>query len=331
MTIRVGVIGAGVMGSDHARLLDLEIPGADVVFVADVDLARASAVAATLSKATATNDPFYVIASDQVDALVIASTDDTHATYVNACLDAAKPVLCEKPLAPTASECLQVARRETAVVRGNSNLVSVGFMRRFDPAYVELKQMIIDGSLGVPLLIHSVGRGVSAPPGSDELSITGSAIHDLDVIPWLLDSPITAVCWTAPRQSPAVRDRQDPQFVLVRTADGALGTVEIFLNATYGYDIRCEVVGSEATSSITEPTHTVVDASRQRTTAYAGDWRRRFEEAYRLQDRAWIKALANGESSPLASANDGLTAALVAEAVIRSMHSGGAWIPVSHS
>lgn len=329
MTVRVGVIGAGIMGTDHARLLHRDVPGADVVAIADVDVQRARGLAAEIHDCTATDQAFDLIGADYVDAVVVASSDDTHAAYVSACLEAGKPVLCEKPLAPTAQACMALVDLETRTLGDGPPLVSVGFMRRFDPPYVDLKARLQSGIAGAPLMIHSVGRGVTAPDGSSELSVTGSAIHDLDIIPWLLESPIVEACWLAPRQSPSVLDRQDPQLILVRTADGVLSTVDIFLNAKYGYDVRCEVVCSEETMSIAEPVRTIVDAGLGRTTGYATNWRPRFEDAYRIQDRCWIESLREGTASPLATARDGLAAARVADAVITSMHAGGGFVAVT--
>ena len=184
MTLRVGVIGAGIMGADHANTLRRSVRGADVTAVADVDLARAEAAA---EGATAYDDAFALIADPAVDAVVIASHDPVHAVQVVAAVRAGKAVLCEKPLAPTLAEGRQVLRE---IGGPGEALLSLGFMRRFDPGYVQLRQAIDDGSIGVPVLVHNVSRGVSsAPNATSEFSITGSAIHECDVVPWLLRSP----------------------------------------------------------------------------------------------------------------------------------------------
>lgn len=327
--MRIGVIGAGIMGADHARILHRDVPNADVVMVADVDRERAESVVAEIPGAVVTADAHELIASSNVDAVLVASSDATHVDYVLACLDLRKPVLCEKPLAPTAAECARIVDAEQAAVAGGLPLVSVGFMRRFDPGYVELRALVDEGAVGVPLVVHSVGRGVTAPPGSDELTVTGSAIHDFDIVPWLISSPVVEASWLAARQSPEVTDRRDPQFILLRTADGALVTVDVFLHAKYGYDIRCEVVGSQSSVSLTEPHRLVRDQGLTRAYGYAADWRPRFAEAYRLQNRAWVESLTAGRSTPLATARDGLQAALVADAVVASMHAGGGFVPVA--
>jgi myo-inositol 2-dehydrogenase/D-chiro-inositol 1-dehydrogenase len=154
-------------------------------------------------------------------------------------------------------------------------------------------------------------------------------VHDFDIVPWLLRSPVVEVSWHAPHPSSRAVGLQDPQLMLLRTADGVLTTVESFLNARYGYDIRCEVVGETGTASLADPVRLVQDAALRRSTDYGADWRPRFAEAYRLQNQAWVDALNSGTASPLASARDGLVASAVADAVITSMHRGGATVPVA--
>ena len=246
-SLRVGVIGAGIMGADHANTLRRSVRGAEVTAVADVDLARAEAAA---EGSRAYDDAFALIADPAVDAVVIASHDSVHAAQVVAAVRAGKAVLCEKPLAPTLAEGRQVLREIGAT---GEALLSLGFMRRFDPGYVQLRQAIDDGSIGAPVLVHNVSRGVSsAPNATSEFSVTGSAIHECDVVPWLLRSPVVEVSWVAPRRSSqANKGLQDPQLIHLRTADGVLSTVETFLNARYGYVMRCEVVGENGTISLT--------------------------------------------------------------------------------
>ena len=318
-SLRVGVIGAGIMGADHANTLRRSVRGAEVTAVADVDLARAEAAA---EGATAYDDAFALIADPAVDAVVIASHDSVHAAQVVAAVRAGKAVLCEKPLAPTLAEGRQVLRE---IGGPGEALLSLGFMRRFDPGYVQLRQAIDDGSIGAPVLVHNVSRGVSsAPNATSEFSITGSAIHECDVVPWLLRSPVVEVSWIAPRRSSQANEGlQDPQLIHLRTADGVLSTVETFLNARYGYVMRCEVVGESGTVSLTEPARVVVEGDLRRSLGYAADWRPRFADAYRIELQAWVDSVLAGAPTPLATGRDGVAASAVAEAVIASMHDGG--------
>lgn len=322
MTLRVGVVGAGSMGADHATTVDRYVSGAEVTYVADLDLARAEAAAGQLRNAVAGEDPLALVDDERVDAVVVASADSTHADLVLACLAVGKPVLCEKPLAPTAAECRDLVETEQALGLGVP-LVTVGFMRRFDPGYVAMQERLRSGALGGAVMLHCVSRGISAGPGTtSEQSIVGSAIHELDVVPWLVGSPLTAVSWHAPPAAPDHLPLRDPQLLLLQTESGVLATVEVFLNAGYGYDVRCELVGSRGTVALAEPVRTVVDAALARGTSYAADWRPRFADAYRLQLQAWVDAVAAGVRAPLADAIDGWRAAVAAEAAIRAMHAG---------
>ncbi|MEU1160132.1 Gfo/Idh/MocA family oxidoreductase [Streptomyces sp. NPDC005921] len=317
--VRVGVVGAGNMGADHVHTLHRWVSGAEVAYVADLDAGRAAEVAAGVPGARSGADPYALIADPGVDAVVIASHDSTHADLAIAAVRAGKPVMCEKPLAPTTAECVRVLREDRA-----ADLVSLGFMRRFDPGYADLRAALAAGTAGVPLLVHCVSRGVTSAPGAtDEFSVTGSAIHEFDTVPWLLDSPVVEVSWHAARPTPAATTLRDPQLMLLRTADGALTTVETFLNAGYGYDVRCEVVGEHGTLALTDPARLVSDTARTRATGYPADWRPRFADAYRLELQAWTDAVAEGRPAPLATAHDGLVASAVAEAVIASMHADG--------
>lgn len=325
MTVRVGVIGVGVMGADHARKLNGSVSGAEVTAIADYDQEVATAVAREMRNADVRADGFALIDSDDVDAVVIASHDSTHAALAHAAIKAGKPVLCEKPLAPTAAEARAVADAERA---GGRPLIGLGFMRRFDPSYTDLKAVLESGELGEILVCHCVSRTVSHPSGDSASTITNAAIHELDIVPWLLGSPISEVSWHCGKKSSNSGLRQDPQIMLLRTASGVLVTVEVFLNAQYGYDTRSEVVGESGTAALTLPARVVVDRQRARGIDYPENWIPRYADAYRIELQEWIDSIEQGRPSTLASAEDGLRAALVADAVIASMNNGGSTVSV---
>lgn len=325
MTVRVGIVGVGIMGADHARKIDGSISGAEVSAVADFDAGRASSVAAELRDASVSADGFALIADDSVDAVIVASHDSTHAELVHAALAANKPVLCEKPLAPTAAEC-----RGIIAAQGDRDLITVGFMRRFDPAYTELERAASVERIGERLVAHCVSRNVQAGPGDSSATITNSAIHELDIMPWLLGSPITEVSWHAGRTSKHSGIRQDPQIMLLRTESDVLITLELFVNARYGYDTRCEIVGEDGVASFAVPAHVVVDSGLRRSIDYPLDWIPRYSEAYRLELQEWVDSIEQGRPSTLADAEAGLRAGIVADALVESMNDGGRTVTVEY-
>jgi myo-inositol 2-dehydrogenase / D-chiro-inositol 1-dehydrogenase len=306
VTIRVGVIGTGSMGAEHARNLATSVAGASVSVVADVDRKRAADVAARVGPARVAGDGFELIDSADVDAVLIASTGETHVAFAMAAIAAGKPVFCEKPLAPTAPDCLEVVDAEVAAGR---HLVTMGFMRRLDPGYVELKATLDGGGIGEPLMLHNIHRNPSVPPWfTRAMAMTDSIVHEIDVTRWLLGEEIVAVQVIEPRRSPAApRDLQDPQFGVFTTSSGILSTVEFFGSAGYGYDVRCELVGTTGTARL--------DA------AVTADYLARFGVAYQAELEAWIAGLTRAEIlGP--TAWDGYAATRVAEAGVDAMSSG---------
>jgi myo-inositol 2-dehydrogenase/D-chiro-inositol 1-dehydrogenase len=161
MTVRIGIIGAGVMGTDHARTMQRSVSGANVTAVTDPVQDRAGAVAAETG-ARCFSSAEELIASPFVDAVLIASHDTVHAEHVRACLAEGKPVLCEKPLAPTVGECEDLVNRESSWK--DTPLISVGFMRRFHPAYRDLKAQLREGVIGQPLTRSTSPPGCSIRP-----------------------------------------------------------------------------------------------------------------------------------------------------------------------
>ena len=328
--MRIGIIGTGVMGAFHAQLLHEQVSGASVVAVADPDAERAGAAVAAIPGAVAYRDPAELIAAPEVDAVLIASPDALHAEQTLACIAANKPALCEKPLSYSVEEADRVIAVHRSAVGDGTPLVHQGFMRRFDPGYVEQKREVDSGVHGRPIMVHSVGRGVTTGPGAtDESVIFNSAIHDLDIVPWLLGSPITEVSWHAPGSPSAVSGGlREPFLLLLRTADGALSTVENSLNARYGYDMRSEVLCETGVVSITEPHRVRSLSNLTASTALPADFRPRFAEAYRLELQEWVTALNGGRAPALATVEDGAQATRVAAAAVASMRSGGAFVRV---
>ncbi len=319
MTIRVGVIGTGMIGTDHAAKLQHRISGSTVTAVTDIDRARAAQVAADVGGARVLADGTELIASDEVDAVLITSIGETHAEFTLACIAAGKPVMCEKPLAPTTPECEQILAAEVAFGR---RLVIVGFMRRYDAGYRQVKASLASGAIGDPLILHNVHRDTGAPESfTSPMVMTDSLIHEIDVTRWLLGEEITAVqVIPAGHTKHAFAHLQDPMFAAFHTQAGILSTAEFLANGQYGYDVRCELVGSDGTASLLNPVvANQVLAGTDRTTVPA-DWRARFSQAYADELQAWISGLERGETvGP--SAWDGYAATRVTELGIASISS----------
>ena len=319
MSIRLAVIGCGIMGSDHARIIAEDLPGATLQVVCDADANRARRLADGTGAVHAETDPFAAIARPDLDAVLIASPDPTHAPLCLATIEAGKPALCEKPLAQTVEECRQVIAAETAAGR---RLLQFGFMRRFDQSYREMKAALDDGTIGPALMMHNVHRNVETPAAdfTADMAITNSAPHEFDVARFVLGAEYRAISSFAPK---GAGGKVGPVFMVLETVAGQLVTIEINNNAAYGYDVRGELVGAKGAVSLEAPSYSRLDTALTSRTAYAPDWRPRYGEAYRRQNKAFLDFVRTGALSPIAADTwDGYSATLVAQAGVRALRAG---------
>jgi myo-inositol 2-dehydrogenase / D-chiro-inositol 1-dehydrogenase len=319
MTVRTGVIGTGVMGAAHARWLANSISGCELTAVYDIDAGRADSVAAECG-ARVFDDPAMLIKDDGVDAVLVASSDATHEQFVLACLASGKPVLCEKPLAPDVAGCERVL---AAQAEARASLTTVGFMRRYDAGYLAMRDVVQDGSLGRPLMLHCVHRNANpVAAASSAALITGSAVHEFDVVHWLLDEEIATVTVHRPRPARVAAGTQDPMLLVLTTASGAVASVEVFTTAAYGYEVRCELVAERGTLLLDDPAPVVLRRDRQVGRGLPADWIPRFAQAYQRELQDWIQAVAAGGPARGATAWDGYLAALVSAVAVAALETG---------
>jgi myo-inositol 2-dehydrogenase / D-chiro-inositol 1-dehydrogenase len=313
MTLAVGVIGTGLMGAEHARLLRACTSGAVLAAVCDADPARAAKVG---QGARSFTDPHALIGSDEVQAIVIASPDATHADYVLAALAAGKPVLCEKPIAATATEALRIVEAEVALGR---RLIQVGFMRRFDHAYGAMRQARVAGSCGNAVVLHNIHRNLAAPSWfTGAMAVTNSFVHEIDISRWLLGSEMV---------SAQVFPAGDTGLLMIvmRTEKGEIVSTEVNINGGYGYHVHAQLVGSKGTIEMASATHTLTNQSGRHGFGIPEDWIPRFGQAYRDQMQAWTNAAATGGTvASGASAWDGFVTTSIAEQIAASLSTGSA-------
>ena len=198
MTIRIGLIGAGGMGRAHLARIAGDLSGGEIAAVADINHAAAVSAAQPYG-AKAYDSADELINDPNVDAVLIATFGKVHAPDVIKCIEAGKYVLCEKPLATTAEDCIAIMDAEA---RAGKKLVTVGFMRRFDAGYNEMKAVLDSGEHGRALLVHNRHRNPSVPESyTSRMAIDDTAIHEFDTMRWLLGEEIVKVRVDRPKST----------------------------------------------------------------------------------------------------------------------------------
>lgn len=308
---RIGLIGAGGMGSFHARSL-ANIPGADVVLIADPFGDAAASLANELG-AQSSLDPLAVAVSDDVDAVVIASPDETHAELALAAMEAGKRILCEKPLATTVADAQAVVDAEVA--RG-SRAIQLGFMREYDLPHQQVMDAIAND--GPVHLLRSLHRNTNADSRTDLAVVGQSAVHDIHSVRFMTGAEIDGVTAYATRRV----DRNLRHVVLMLDlVGGGHGMVEFDDNG-FAYEVLVDVTTDAGTVSTAGPVRAVERRDARVATNVGRDWFGWFADAYRTQDAAWVASL-HDDSASGPSTWDGLAAQLVVEAALASLAGGG--------
>jgi myo-inositol 2-dehydrogenase/D-chiro-inositol 1-dehydrogenase len=317
--MKIGVVGTGAIGRTHIERINTKLQGGRVVAVSDVNKEFGKKVAQQYG-CRFFEEGLDLIASDEVNAVVVTTIDDFHEKFVLASLKAGKHVFVEKPLSPELAGCKRIVDAE---VRGGKKLVQVGFMRRYDAGYRQLKKAIEERTYGEPLLLHCAHRNYSV--GDDyttPMAVENSMIHEIDVIRWLLNEDYATAEVVLPKKTKyAHKDLADPQIMILTTKSGVRIDVEAFVNCHYGYDIKCEVCCEEGIVSLPEPANAMVRTSSARVTPICKDWSERFVDAYNVEIQEWIDASKAGRvDGP--NSWDGYVGALTSTAASKARDTG---------
>lgn len=318
--LAVGVIGTGGMGGMHAENLHARVANARLAAVSDVDTARAAEIAEKCGPTAVFGDAVELIQDDEIEAVVIAAPDPTHAPLVLECLKNEKPVLCEKPLADSADAALEIVEAEVELGR---KLVQVGFMRRYDPQHVVVKEAVASGAVGAPVVFKGWHRNADQDPGiTSGWVVINATIHDIDSARWFIGEEIEEVYLRGMNTAPKLgEDVWDVQLIQFSTTGGRMGSIETNVVSGYGYEVGVELVGESGVISTAPPTGAVVRRERAASQRIEEGWLERFHTAYVIEVQKWVESLRDGgPTGP--DAWDGYAALVVADACIASLRSG---------
>ena len=307
--MNVGVIGAGRIGKVHAENLAVRIQETKVMALADVNLAAAQETGSRLNIPRVTADYRDLINAPDIQAIVICSATDTHTQIIIEAARAGKHIFCEKPI----DLSLKKIDEALAVVAETGVKLHIGFNRRFDPNFNRIRSAVEHGEIGTPFRLHIVSRD-PAPPPISYIKVSGGmfldmTIHDFDMARFLIGSDVEEVYTLAGvKVDPAIGEAGDVDtaVIMLKFANGVMGTIDNCRRSNYGYDQRAEVFGSGGSIAIDNnygnsavlstpesihrdlPLHFFVE---------------RYTESYLLEMRAFVDSVLNDKPVPVSGAD----------------------------
>jgi myo-inositol 2-dehydrogenase/D-chiro-inositol 1-dehydrogenase len=325
--INVGLIGAGRIGRVHAENLKYRIPEAELVTVSDVFVEAAKKLGADLGVSSVYQDPRRILDDPRIDAVLICSSTDTHARFIEEAAQAGKQIFCEKPIA------LDLAKIDYALatVEQAGVKLQIGFNRRFDPNFSRVREVVAAGEIGEPHLLRITSRD-PAPPPLAYVQVSGGifldmTIHDFDMARFLMGCEVEAVYAAGGvLVDPAIGQAGDVDTAVITLhfAGGALGVIDNSRQAVYGYDQRVEVFGSGGVVSADNAypnTATVSDATRVHRDLPLNFFMERYTESYVNEMRAFVRCVVD-DTPPPVTGLDGRIPVVMGYAAKRSLAEG---------
>ncbi|QQA43577.1 inositol 2-dehydrogenase [Pelagovum pacificum] len=320
--LKVGLLGAGRIGQVHAVNIARH-PGSTLAAVSDVHAPAAEALAATYGAEVRSSGD--IIADSAIDAVLIATSTDTHSDLIEAATAAGKAVLCEKPVD------LSLERARACLAAAEGGTVMIGFNRRFDASMAAMRTALAGGEVGTAELL-SITSYDPAPPPVAYVKVSGGmfrdmTIHDFDMATFMMgEMPVTVSAAASSLVDPEIGAAGDfdTAVVTLTYGDGRLAVIRNSRRAAYGYDQRIELLGSAGALQVDNVTETklvksTVDGITGAKPTYF--FLERYMPAYVAEWDAFVTAVTNGTAVPVTLA-DGVAALELAEAATRSAREG---------
>ena len=321
--LKVGLLGAGRIGQVHAAVIAAD-EGSTLAAISDVYAPAAEELAAKYHAQVRSSDE--IIADDAINAVLIATSTDTHSDLIEEATQAGKAVMCEKPV----DLSLERARACLEAVSETGRPVMIGFNRRFDPSFAAIRDSLAAGQIGKAELL-SVTSFDPAPPPVEYIKVSGGLfrdmmIHDFDMTNFIMgETPVSISASGACLVDPEIGRAGDIDTAVVTLsyADGKLAVIKNSRRAAYGYDQRLELLGADGllqAQNVLE--NTVVKSTSQGVISAKPTYFfiERYMPAYKAEWAAFVAAVKEGDDMPV-SLQDGVQALAMAEAAQRSFDS----------
>jgi len=325
--VKVGIIGAGRIGRLHAENLVRRVPGVEVVAIADVVEEAAQRCAKKLGIPRAYGDPTPIFEDSEINAVLICSSTDTHACFIEQAARSGKHIFCEKPIALD----LEEIDRALDAVKKAGVFLQVGFNRRFDPSFSAARDAVAAGKIGRAHLLKITSRD-PAPPPIEYIKVSGGifldmTIHDFDMARFLMGEEVVEVYAAgAVLVDPKIGEAGDidTAVVTLRFESGAMGVIDNSRRAVYGYDQRVEVFGERGMVRVENPKPhqvMVLNADGDHGPPLLHFFVERYTDSYVRELSAFFEAIQKGEEPPV-TGRDGKIAVVMGYAAKRSLEEG---------
>ena len=322
--LNIGLLGAGRIGNVHAKSITANADSR-LVAVSDVNEAAAQKLAQAYGAQARSSQE--IIADPSIDAVLIATSTDTHSDLIEAATAAGKAVLCEKPV----DLSLARARACQAAAAKHGRPVMIGFNRRFDPNFASLKAQFDAGAIGKGELL-SITSFDPAPPPVAYVKVSGGlfrdmAIHDFDMACWLYGATpkaVTAVGTSIVDPAIGAAGDVDTAIITLHFADGRLAVIKNSRRAVYGYDQRIELLGATgllSAGNVLENTVAKITTDGAISAKPEYFFLERYMRSYEAEWNAFVKAVQTQTALPV-TLDDGVNALAVAEAATLSAKTG---------
>ncbi len=319
--LRIGILGAGRQGQLHSKNIAYMIPQAKLVALADPNKENLKNI--DIEGLDLYDDCDEIFSDNSIDAVIIASSTDSHEEMIIKACKAKKHIFCEKPIAlemDAIDRCLKA-------VKDSGVKFMIGFNRRFDPSFTKISNMVKDGKIGEPHIISITSRDPD-PPHLDYLKVCGgiffdTTVHDFDMARYVMNDEIEEVYATGNSLiSKDIKDLGDldTTMVLLKFKNGAVGSINNSRRAVYGFDQRVEVFGSEGLLTGNNKTETQVefkDKNGGHTDKNLYFFRERYPESFLNQIKYFVDAIVNNTETPV-TGKDAKIAVLLSMAARKS-------------
>lgn len=325
--IKLGLIGAGRIGKFHAETIKSNVDFAEIKSVADIFVENIRDWAENLGIKNVYKDANNILKDEEIDAVLICSSTDTHSQLIIDAAKAGKHIFCEKPID---FDLNRIYEALDAVKKANVKL-QIGFQRRFDPSFKRAHDIIRAGKIGEPHILKITSRD-PAPPPINYIKVSGGifldmTIHDFDMARFLIGSEVIEVFAAGDvRVDPEIGKAGDidTAVVTLKFADGTIGVIDNSRKAVYGYDQRAEVFGSKGSVAVDNDhlTNTVLSNEE----GVIGDnlknfFMDRYKDAYIAEIKAFCDSILN-DTTPLVTGKDGLEPVIIGLAAKKSLIEG---------